>query len=481
MKYIILATALISFGSAFANPRACPVGQHAVCMPDKVPASGHTAPVRPNPPHSSVSHQEARGGASAVFLKPYSNPAQSRVPNQAGYPFGQRMWLSFYSTPSNMVTQLAQHGMTLSGPHYTGDPGPPDLVAADKAGLKSYWRLYAHMPNWRSIVKAMETEAGRKTLRNSILRHLNIVQNDPVKNKAVVAWYAHPEESMNRPGLPQSKQVSFICFVRDLIIKHDRKKRPLFISDRGDAGYNTMHANARCTAGVMKQNYLMHSNDYDYHGQKLEERFLIGQWVREQMHAAKSSGASYTGKIKPVIATLSGYIDPEKTKYRSEAWLRKLITHDFYLSVAMGAHGVNVYSWSASGNQSKTTLNTQHKIYLDTFKLFSEATDHGKVFMWGQNKSDVKAEILSGPKNFHWGKYKADYVEPSVKLRNIQYNAERYILVVNSAKETVKVKLKGLPAGLKMHGFFSGKTLPLPADFTFSLPSLGVIFFKVMK
>lgn len=413
----------------------------------------------------------------ATFLAPYVNPAQSEVPEDGLYPFGQKMWFSFYSTPGSrsMIDRLVEAGMTLTGPHYSGSSGPKDLEEAYRAGLKAYWRL--RLPgknNWGTVSKLMKTKEGRAWLTDQIKGHLKTVQRDRTKNRAVVAWYAHPEEPIHRDGRSYSieEQRAYLRLVRDLIAANDKKKRPFFVSERGDSPADNIMANTKYVSGVMKQNYLMCVNAYDYDGNEMNERFLVGQWAKDELRAARAhdkKGLSYTGRIRPVITTLSSYIDPEDPSLRNEAWLRSAITHDFYLSIALGVHGVNVYSWAHGGE----TGALQRRLYLEVIGKFSNA-GLGQVFLWGDERKDIDLKITDGPRKFEWNLYRTTYKEPSITFRNIQHGDNRYILLVNSAKEAVRVRLKGVPRGLQLHDIVSKRKLTVGASIVTSIPSLGV-------
>lgn len=345
--------------------------------------------------------------------------------------------------------------------------------------MKMFWRLYVGSGSWGNILEKMQTEEGRKSLSKKVKRCINVVLNDPIKNRVVVAWYGHEEEPIYRSSTPLVKQRDYLKFVRDIIAIEDPKKRPYFVSERSDSGYPTMLGNAKYTSGIMKQNYLMRANNYDITGKEMDERFLIGQWVRDELRVAKAQddkGLSYTGKIRPVISTLSMYIDPDDKPLRNKNWLRKAITHDFWLSIAMGAHGVNVYSWTTNPDNSVTTKHLQEDLYLEVMGVFSNA-GLGQVFLWGDDRDDITLKIISGPDTFTWNKHENKYTEPSIKFRNIQYGDNRHILLVNSAKQAVTVQLSGIPTDLKITDIIKGGA----GDTKTIIQPLGVRMYKVSK
>lgn len=412
------------------------------------------------------------------FLAPYVNPAQLSLPDRAGYPFGQRMWLSMYTDNSSQLDRMHDAGFTLSGPHYSGcgTDAPPNIAKTHSYGMGVFWRLHTVSGHWSGVLARMKTQEGRDYIAQRVKRCVDAVLNNDINNAAVVAWYGYPEEPINRTNQPIAAQREYMKFVRDLIVQLDPKKRPLFWSERGDSSAYDMKINAQFGAGSMKQNYLIKANNYDGDGKEWEERFLIGQWVRD-MHNA-DDGNAYTGKVRPVVPTLSMYVDPDNTQYRTEAWLRKAITHDVYLSIAMGAHGLNTYTWHTSGIYSVTTKRMQENIYIDVIGRFSKETDFGKAFLWGDERNDVQVQITQGPKTFQWNKYSTTFTEPTLKVRNVQYGDKRYLLIVNSAKDAVSVKISGIPDGLLMRDIITGESQTVSGDMQAAIDSLGVRLYE---
>ena len=99
--------------------------------------------------------------------------------------------------------------------------------------------------------------------------------------------------------------------------------------------------------------------------------------------------------------------------------------------------------------------------------------------MWGAARRDEQMTIIFGPKTFQWNKYGKEYTEPSIKMRNIQYGASRYILLVNSAKEAVSLRLSEFPSGLKITDMLSKKTLELGNSISNTIQSLGIRMYKI--
>lgn len=413
------------------------------------------------------------GGTSAAeaFLAAYQNPAEQAADPQGVYPTGRRMWLAAYSNDANQLTRMHEAGFTMAGPHYAGAAGPPDWAEAAARGMKSFFRLrissYNGNGGWLAVLPRMTSSEGREEIRSQLWAMIDTVLADSAMNDAIACWYGYPEEAMGQvSGYSLADQRAYMAFVQQVVAERDDvMRRPLAWSERGDANPSTMTGNVSYGSAVLKQNYLIKSNNYHYGDDPTAHRFLMGQWIRDQIAAASAHPLPYTGVARPVISTLSMYVDPEDPAERNETWLREAIAHDFWLQLAMGAHGFVLYSWSNSANWSQTTKDLQENIYLD---IIDDFTERGlpAVFLWGDERDDLTLSITDGPETFEWMKYSNTFTEPSVKLRNIQYGQERYLLLVNSAPyDAVVVELAGLPAeGVQVVDLATDEQLAVTAD-----------------
>jgi hypothetical protein len=61
------------------------------------------------------------------------------------------------------------------------------------------------------------------------------------------------------------------------------------------------------------------------------------------------------------------------------------------------------------------------------------------------------------------------------------HGVNRYISLVNSAKQAVTVKLSGFPGGLKLLNMLTGKSVSLGSSASLSIEPLGVRMYKVSK
>jgi hypothetical protein len=237
-----------------------------------------------------------------------------------------------------------------------------------------------------------------------------------------------------------------------------------------------MTGNACFQDGSMKQNYLIRRNDYE---DDTKMRYRMHQWARDQVTAAEAADRecpSYTGAKRAAISALAMFRDPDDITERNEAWLRKAITHDIYTQLAAGIDGFALNTWAESASWSQTTKNLQESLYLEILGQMTGA-GLGSVFLWGDDRDDLSLGIIDGPTTLDWyGQSK-----PTIQMRNIQYGNNRFVLLVNSSKENIKVNLSYFPPGMHYLDVISGTWHNLGSTLEETIEPLGVRIFKIEK
>lgn len=409
----------------------------------------------------------ANPAKARAFLAKYTNPkeAQATARDPLGlYPHGPRMWLSGYNDGTKELQRMADAGMTLSGPHYGNAFPHPNCALALSKGMKSYYRLFVGS-GWRNILKTFykTTPAGgfptgrayqearvRKYIEN-VLQDKDAQGNPaPGLNDAVVAWYNPADEPMGvnaGKGYDRANQLEFIAAIHQVIKDTDTKKRPFMLSNRGDSsGYLPSHQYVSDVC--LKQNYHVRDSKWSNYPELNTpwDRYIVGEWIRRQYAAAASynGGISpYTGYEIPIITTLSMYIDPSDPTWHTKQRIQLMLEHDFWLSIAMGAHGVILYTWR--GGAAGVTQRNQENVYMNVIRRFT-SNNLPAVFLWGDDRTDIKMNSAAAKQKLTWAEYRKKHTEPSIKFRNIQYGNERTILLVNSdPADTIPVTLSGFP------------------------------------
>lgn len=417
-----------------------------------------------------------------AFLAPYTNPEQQKLPADGIYPLGQRMLISGYASNKSQLLRMSKAGFSLDGPHYHGAKGPPNWETAEAEGMKNFFRLrpsnYKGRSGWNAVLPQMKTEEGRANIRKHIVRMIDYVQSNPKLDSNIVGWYGSPEEIMKRKGMTLDEQRAHYKLVHAVIEATDKKKRPLYISERGDSSRANMTANQRYQDGVIQQNFLIVGNGY---GGDDEMRVMMWQWARDQVVAAEKADElypSYTGRPRAAISTPAMWRDPKDKSKRNRDWLKRIIPHDIYLQLAAGIDGFAAYAWACGADKGQATTKLQKDIYVEVLgRIAREGL--GKVFLWGDDRDDITLDIVEGPKTIKWKKYRKWYDAPSIRMRNIQYGGNRYILLVNSAKEVVRPRLSEFPKGMMLYDMLSTKWSELGAGHTATLKPLDVRMYKI--
>lgn len=419
----------------------------------------------------------------AGFLANYTNPEQAKVPADGIYPHGQRMLFGWYSANNKQFIRMKNAGFTTDGPQYHGGLGAAfglKWKRGAEAGMKNWYRLKEVGGKWwPDLVRMLDTQTGRDKLRGNVTRMVRSVLANPALNDNVFAWYGFQEEMIHRKGSPQApveKQRAYSKFVHDVIMEVDPRKRPYFVSERSDSNPENLARNACVQDGVIKQNYLIKENGY---GKDLQMRYLMHQWVLDMRKAAADADRrcpSYTGKRRGVYSTLSAYIDPDNTSLHNEKWLRKAITHDVYTQLAAGVHGINMWAWNSAYDWPDKTKPIQENIYLEVVAMIARS-GLGKVFLWGDDRDDIKLVIKHGPATIKWRRHSNIHTAPSITRRNIQYGNNRYLLLVNESRETITVQLSGIPGELRITDLISGGT----GSATTTIQPLGVRMYRISR
>lgn len=410
------------------------------------------------------------------FLTNYTNPNQSKLPSGVYYPKGQEFWATQYSAYGSYFEDAKKAG--LGGVYYHDPKNLPNYWESyARAGMQSIFHLRQNGDNnWGRILRDMKTPATKKVLADRIREIINQVQANPELNAAVFAWYGR-EEMIYRPTTPLAEQQAYGKMMLDIIAATDKKKRPLYISERDDTSLGTMKGNICVMDGSMKQNYLIKKEGYGFGDTAI--RILIHQWAKDTVDAARHGDKncpSITGLPKAAIPTLSAYIDPENTAEQNTTWLRKAITYDVFVSMTVkGVTGISAYAYN---NSSTKTGKVQQKLYNELLGFLSKS-GVGRAFIWGDDRNDISTKVNSGPTEVEWKKYRTVFTAPSYFLRNVQQGNSRYLLVTNNAKENITLSFTGIPAGLKLLNMLSGKETHTSNPMSQTIEPLGVRLFKI--
>ena len=122
--------------------------------------------------------------------------------------------------------------------------------------------------------------------------------------------------------------------------------------------------------------------------------------------------------------------------------------------------------------------------YLSVAKELNKDLGLAQVFLFGQKRSDIDVALISGPKTLPVQYLTFNPLYPPVAYLDIAYGTDRYLFLVNSANEPVKVKVSGLPNSkiYRQDILNDGKrTKTTGGEFEVEFGALGVKGFKFTK
>jgi hypothetical protein len=167
------------------------------------------------------------------------------------------------------------------------------------------------------------------------------------------------------------------------------------------------------------------------------------------------------------------FTDP--TTGNDPAEIRRVIRNDAYLGLVMGIKSFDI--WSMSENRPNfNTHNDQFLAYASVAKDLTGDLDLQKVFLFGEQRTDVKFQITSGTKQFPFtdvngAKFKFD----TLHTFDAAYGSDRYLFMVNSTEQPMGISVSGLPSNYIMDNLFAQTSAVMnQASISLTLDKLGV-------
>jgi hypothetical protein len=153
----------------------------------------------------------------------------------------------------------------------------------------------------------------------------------------------------------------------------------------------------------------------------------------------------------------------QEPKPEEVALIPKWVRHDTYLGLVSGAKGVLIFSlWPRAKFPS-------HPVYLNAYcKVASEINGKpqlGQVFLFGEKRSDLKMNIVAGPKTASCEmrlRKVQTFTYPSITFANLAYKKARYLIAVNSLNQNVSAEFTGFPDKVKASNAFNGAKAVAP-------------------
>jgi hypothetical protein len=423
--------------------------------------------------------------AGADFFRP-GPVAPITLAEQGIFPQGRIMHIGGYSPGSTGVSALKgavplelakAAGFTVAGPYY----GPFDKSTATMeraAELGMHVAAQLEVPPALRFSRAEAKDALKlrptrmtalqeEALRGWVRADMEQFLTNPILNRAVSCWAIAPEElrCWIKPELTYEQ--AFLKAVYDF----DPAHRPAFMYEPNNRTTDRLLLTGPGQGFVLEGAYVRG------YGWEVRRSVRIN-WALDQMTGA----AAKDGRV--VVPALELSQDIPRLSARDLASdsaargrLRRLLRHDVYLALARGARGFQVWSL----HHSRPKLTTYLELLNGYGEVFRELTARPlnlqEAILFGEHRDDVALEIVQGPATIgiaHGrgsGGTELEAVEgkievggqswPAVRLANIAYGPERLLILVNSAAQPVRARLKGIPAAARLSVLSGGDAAKL--------------------
>ena len=174
-----------------------------------------------------------------------------------------------------------------------------------------------------------------------------------------------------------------------------------------------------------------------------------------------------------VLQLSKDFTDPKTGTNPAE--IRRVLRHDAYLALTMGIKGLNVWSMYED-RPNFTTHNEQFLAYASVAEDLTGDLDLQKVFLFGQQRTDLGISITQGSKQVKYTDSSGDsFTFPTLHYFNAAVGADRYLFLVNSTEQAMDVRITGLPSSYLLDDLFAGATKEVrTSTLNWRLDTLGV-------
>jgi hypothetical protein len=376
-------------------------------------------------------HVVAAGPSLAEFFRPAPDVSQKHDPNEV-YPQGKRFPLTMFSVGGisegrapeqeiqDALKRVKADGFTMIGPQYelndriVGDAKAFGLKAVYTVGLP--YKFHEKPP---PTFTAKDVEEGIKQQVLKVAKHPEIAW-----------WYLQPEELRYW----RANEMLYLETAANTIRRTDPLKRPVWMYDPG-------HRVADGLAHTVRHLDISGKGLYtNYSGQR-DSRIWVRWSIEQEIKAIRQANPSAIP-----IAVPEMFQQPEPDHL---SMIPKWVRHDVYLSLISGAKGVVVFS-----RRKRPTL-AAHEAYYEAYAQVARELcgrlGLGQVFLFGEQRTAVKVDVVDGPRQISpkegtGGIRPPAKTYPPVSILDVAYRKDRYLIAVNSANVTVRVRFTGLPA-----------------------------------
>tara|TARA_R110002049_G_scaffold27321_2_gene94049 strand:+ start:142171 stop:143511 length:1341 start_codon:yes stop_codon:yes gene_type:complete len=368
---------------------------------------------------------------SSSFWRP-AKPIGQDLPADQYYPRGR---LFPFSGFAGVPERDRPVGYSLLGPVYV-EPAA-FLASATEAGVRVIYPIGIG----KEELAASETNPlSDAEIRTRIQQQVAGVR----ANDSIAWWYLVPEELRYW----REHEINYLKVAAEAIRQADPKDRPIWI-------YEPNHRTAESLAITGKYVDIIGKGAYTNFAGQTNSRVWIRWSMEQQTDAIEALGGNQTPILVPEM-----FQDPQpQDRGRIADWVR----HDVVLGLIHGAKGVVVYSLF-NRPQLENSFDDYYDAYAGIARELLQNRKLGEVILFGEARSDLVIEQVTGPENVlitpQQAKVEANSLTeteqqeqarisyPAISTRELAFGNKRYLFVCNSSDDqSVELSVTGFPPG----------------------------------
>ena len=360
-------------------------------------------------------------------------------------------------------------GFTLGGQHYGDyDRQLKALAEARAAGLR-----YMFSVGLPGKFTDGSLTAPPETWGDAIAVQIRPLSNDT----SIAAWTLHPEELR----MWRKNEKDYLRVVTETIRANDALHRPIFMYEPNNRMADGLVISAEYLDYVSRGAYVQGCG---FQNERVWVRWVIAQEVEASRRLKEKDG-----RDRP--AWFMAQLSDDPPNPADDALIPAWVRHDVYAALISGARGVGIWSLWSRRASVKRTYETWYPAYAKVAGELTGPTGLGQVFLFGEERADLKIRHLNGPEQVTlWTgprnqmeanttaeseRQRNQHVFPAVASCERAWQDRRYIFLCNSSPEPVEVELSGWPAdGCEIINAFSGQAVPFQPSLRLPLPPWGV-------
>lgn len=395
----------------------------------------------------------------------HSRLAQDFLPNSI-IPRGTHMPLGFYSVDVKDFQRVKDAGCTFVGPYY-GNSQLKYLEAASQVGLKFLYSIgqFTRFHGGGTDASQKSPPLDLQELRSAVAVQMKPVLENPALNQTVAWWYIKPEELRHW----QEEEMAYLAAIANTIRDLDPDDRPVWMYEPNHRSESELAKTGLHLDVIGKGTYVNTGKT-----NVVDMSSIPHVWVRwsidqelNAIRALKTNVGSWERCRTPIaVLEMSTDFTTDSQQHRIAEYVR----HDIYLSLISGAKGVAV--WSAARRSGFESHDQFFNAYLSTFHELTGPAGLDQALLLGRRGSQLQLQVINGPPRLRLDieilREACHYEYPSVAHLDVTYKGTRHLFLVNSAEQSVEVRVSGFPAKEIYGREVFGKASPGSVKLTFS-------------